>query len=269
MAGYGFGAKVKLTVDKSSKAEFNKQINEMVGSIKVSNKFTVLQKDMDRVRKEAQAMLNSHPMTLKVNKIDCSAAVNDVKRQLQGMLSSLSVSNGVNITGLKDFLGTDGISSTMRDTANAANTAVQKLKEARSETTNLAGQMKVLDTLVRSLNTAYKSGMSGKNMITDEAQISNITDRYRELIHKTEELRALGSQASAEDITETQNKVIELQREITMLQSKQAELQRTAAARDREAAAAERSARPRGGVGANSAGESGNCDGLPPFFFAL
>lgn len=34
-------------------------------------------------------------------------------------------------------------------------------------------------------------------------------------------------------------------------------------------AAAERSARPRGGVGANSAGESGNCDGLPPFFFAL
>ena len=242
MAGYGFGAKVKLTVDKSSKAEFNKQINEMVGSIKVSNKFTVLQKDMDRVRKEAQAMLNSHPITLKVNKIDCSAAVNDVKRQLQGMLSSLSVSNGINITGLKDFLGTDGISSTMRDTANAANTAIQKLKEVRSETTNLTGQMKVLDTLVRSLNSTYKSGMSGKNMITDEGQISSITDRYRELIQKTEELRALGSQASAEDITATQNKVIELQREIAMLQSKQAELQRTAAARDREAAAAERSA---------------------------
>ena len=61
----GFGAKVKLTVDRSSKAEFNKQINSMVGQIKISNKFTVLQKDMDRVRKEAQAMLNSNPMTLK------------------------------------------------------------------------------------------------------------------------------------------------------------------------------------------------------------
>ena len=76
MAGYGFGAKVKLTVDRSRKAEFNKQISDMVGQIKVSNKFTVLQKDMDRVRREAQAMLNSNPLTLKVNKIDCSAPDN-------------------------------------------------------------------------------------------------------------------------------------------------------------------------------------------------
>lgn len=242
MAGYGFGAKVKLTVDKSSKTEFNKQINAMVGSIKVSNKFTVLQKDMDRVRKEAQAMLNSHPITLKVNKIDCSSAVNDVKRQLQGMLSSLSVSNGVNITGLKDFLGTEGLSNTMRDTANAANTAVQKLKEARGEAANLSGQMKTLDTIVRSLNSTYKSGISGKNMITDEAQLSSITDRYRELISKTEELRALKAQASADDIVNAQNEAIALQREIAMIQSKQAEIQRTAAARDRETQAAERAA---------------------------
>lgn len=240
MAGYGFGARVKLTVDKSGKAEFNKQINEMVGSIKVSNKFTVLQKDMDRVRKEAQAMLNSHPMTLKVNKIDCSAAVNDVKRQLQKMLSSLSVSNGVNITGLKDFLGAEGLSDTMRDTANAANTAVQKLKEARGETASLSGQMKTLNTVVQSLNSTYKSGISGKNMIADEAQLSNITARYRELISKTEELRTLGAQASSEDIVNAQNEAIALQREIALLQAKQAEIQRTAAARDREAQAAER-----------------------------
>ena len=40
----GFGAKVKLTVDKSGKRSFNEQINSMVGQIKVSNKFTVLQK---------------------------------------------------------------------------------------------------------------------------------------------------------------------------------------------------------------------------------
>ena len=55
----GFGAKVKLTVDKSGKQEFNNQINSMVNQIKISNKFTVLQKDMDRVRREAQTMLNN------------------------------------------------------------------------------------------------------------------------------------------------------------------------------------------------------------------
>lgn len=171
-----------------------------------------------------------------------SAAVNDVKRQLQKMLSSLSVSNGVNITGLKDFLGTEGLSDTMRDTANAANTAVQKLKEVRGEASGLSGQMKTLNTVVQSLNSTYKSGISGKNMIEDEAQLSNITARYRELISKTEELRALGAQASSEDIVNAQNEAIALQREIALLQAKQAEIQRTAAARDREAQATERAA---------------------------
>ncbi len=93
----GFGAKVKLTVDTSDKQRFNEQINSMINQVKISNKFTVLQKDMDRVRKDAQAMLNKEQLILKVKKIDCSAAVTDVKNQLQGMLSALSVSNGVNI----------------------------------------------------------------------------------------------------------------------------------------------------------------------------
>lgn len=105
MATSGFGAKVKLSVDKSGKTEFNKQITEQVKPIKISEQFTVLQKDMDRVRSDAQAKLNKKPITLKVGRIDCSSAIADVQQQLSAMLSSLSVSNGVNISGLKDFAG--------------------------------------------------------------------------------------------------------------------------------------------------------------------
>ena len=234
----GFGAKVKLTVDRSSKAEFNKQINDLVGQIKISNKFTVLQKDMDRVRREAQAMLNSNPMTLKVNKIDCSAAVTNVKKQLQTMLSSLSVTNGVNITGLKDFLGTEGVEATMRSTADAADAAVQKMNEAKKAAADWAGQMSVLDTVVRGVASAYKSGISGKNMIADEAEIQRITAAYNEWIKKVQEVKS----TQTGDIGALQQEGLAIQRNITALQNKQVEEAKAAAAAERAAVAAEQAA---------------------------
>jgi len=234
----GFGAKVKLSVDRSSKAEFNKQINDLVGQIKISNKFTVLQKDMDRVRKEAQAMLNSNPMTLKVNKIDCSAAVTNVKRQLQTMLSSLSVQNGVNITGLKDFLGTEGVDATMRGTADAANTAVQKMNEAKAAAAGWAGQMEVLDSIVKGVANTYKSGISGSNMIADEAEIQRITAAYNEWAQKVKEVKA----SRSGDIEALQQEGLAIQRNITAIQNKQTEAKKAAEAAERAARAAEAAA---------------------------
>lgn len=238
MAGYGFGAKVKLTVDRSRKAEFNKQISDMVGQIKVSNKFTVLQKDMDRVRREAQAMLNSNPLTLKVNKIDCSAAVNDVKRQLQTMLSALSVSNGVNITGLKDFIGTDGMDAAMRNTADAANAAIAKMNEAQSATARLSGQMEVLNTIAKSVASTYKRGTSGSGMIADEAEVQRITAAYNTWIQKVREAQATRSG----DIEALQREGLAIQRNITALQNKQTEERRAQAAAEKAARAAESAA---------------------------
>lgn len=231
----GFGAKVKLTVDRSSKAEFNKQINDLVGQIKISNKFTVLQKDMDRVRKEAQAMLNSNPMILKVNKIDCSAAVTNVKNQLQSMLSALSVSNGVNITGLKDFLGAEGVDATMRNTADAANAAVQKMNEAKMAAAAWTGQMGVLDSVVKGLASTYKSGISGSNMIADESEVQRITTAYNQWLQKVQEIRA----ARSGDVEALQQEGLALQRNITAIQNKQTEEARAAAAAERAARAAE------------------------------
>lgn len=233
----GFGVKVKLTVDKSGKQEFNKQINSMVNKIKISNKFTILQKDMDRVIRETQTELNKNPFVLKVRKIDCSSAVSDVQKQLEKMLSSLSVSNGVNITGLKDFLGTDGITQSLKDTADAADAAVRKLNDAKSEASEWAYQMKILDSVSKPLSSAYKSGLSGKSMISDEDSLSRITTMYNEWIRKIEEIRASKAAISEEDFNDLQKNGIAIQREITLLQTKQAEQAKAAAAAERQAKA--------------------------------
>ena len=239
----GFGAKVKLTVDKSGKKEFNDQINSMVSQIKVSNKFTVLQKDMDRVRREAQTMLNNGQIVLKVKKIDCSAAVTDVKRQLQGMLSSLSVSNGVNITGLKDFLGTDGVDAALQKTAAGATAAVDKLNQAKATTAEWAGQMKVLDSISKSLAATYRSGLSGKNMIADEESLAAITADYNAWQQKIESVRSSQKALSADELDALQSSGIAIQRKITSIQNEQIELERAAVSAQRKAGVEEAAAR--------------------------
>lgn len=233
----GFGAKVKLTVDKSGRQEFNNQINSMVNQIKISNKFTVLQKDMDRVRREAQTMLNNGQIILKVKKIDCSAAVTDVKNQLQTMLSALSVSNGVNITGLRDFLGTDGVDATLQKTAAATTVVVDKMNQAKASANDWAVQMKLLDNISKSLSNTYRSGLSGKSMIGNEAELSQITARYNEWLRKIEEVRASKTASSAEEFNALQEEGIAIQRKITMLQSEQVEQAKAASAAERKAAA--------------------------------
>lgn len=227
----GFGAKVQLTVDKSGKKNFNDQINSMVSQVKISNKFTVLQKDMDRVRREAQAMLDKEQIILKVKRIDCSAAVKDVKDQLQAMLSSLSVSNGLNVTGLRDFLG-----------ANGADEAVNKMNQAKTAAAAWAGQMKVLDNIAKSLATTYRSGLSGKNMITDIGSLSEITTEYNAWQQMIEEIRSSQRALGADELSWLQNTGVELQRKITSLQNVQLEQTKAAEMAKRTAAEEEAAA---------------------------
>lgn len=225
----GFGAKVKLTVDKSGRQEFNNQINSMVNQIKISNKFTVLQKDMDRVRREAQAMLNKEQIVLKVSKIDCSAAVADVKKQLQSALNTLSIANTKDIKGLKDALRTDGLDSDLRKITTAATDSAGKINEAKSATSAWTAQMKILDNVAKSLATTYRSGLSGKNMIADDDEIENITVRYNQWAQQLERLRALKVECSEEEFSALQNEGIAIQRLITARQNEQVAAQRAAA----------------------------------------
>lgn len=227
----GFGAKVKLSVDRSTaaKAEFNEQINSLTKQIKISNKFVVLQKDMDRVRTSAQTMLNKSP--IKITNIDCSQAVTKLRKDLQNVINSLSIKNGVSITGLVDPTGAGTIATQIDNIADAA-------ARGQGEVNRFNAQMSVLKETMSSLATAYKSVLpGGKNAITDTAQLDALTQRYTALKQKIEEIRSANSIASQEQMTALQNEAVAIQNEIAQInQARIAREQSAAAAKQAEKA---------------------------------
>lgn len=227
----GFGAKVKLSVDRSTaaKAEFNEQINSLTKQIKISNKFVVLQKDMDRVRTSAQTMLNKSP--IKITNIDCSQAVTKLRKDLQNVINSLSIKNGVSITGLVDPTGAGTIATQIDNIADAA-------ARGQGEVNRFNAQMSVLKETMSSLATAYKSALpGGKNAITDTAQLDALTQRYTALKQKIEEIRSANSIASQEQMTALQNEAVAIQNEIAQInQARIAREQSAAAAKQAEKA---------------------------------
>lgn len=220
----GFGAKVKLSVDRSTAArqEFNDQINGLVKQIKISNKFVVLQKDMDRVRTSAQTMLNKSP--IKITNIDCSQAVTKLRKDLQNVINSLSIKNGVSITGLVDPTGAGTIATQIDNIADAA-------ARGQNEVNRFNAQMSVLKETMSSLATAYKSVLpGGKNAITDPTQLDALTQRYTALKQKIEEIRSANSIASQEQMAALQNEAVAIQNEIAQLNQERVAREQSAAA---------------------------------------
>lgn len=227
----GFGAKVKLSVDRSTAArqEFNDQINGLVKQIKISNKFVVLQKDMDRVRTSAQTMLNKSP--IKITNIDCSQAVTKLRKDLQNVINSLSIKNGVSFTGLVDPTGAGTIATQIDNIADVA-------ARGQNEVNRFNAQMSVLKETMSSLATSYKSVLpGGKNAITDPTQLDALTQRYTALKQKIEEIRSANSIASQEQMAALQNEAVAIQNEIAQLnQERVAREQNAAAAKQAEKA---------------------------------
>jgi len=228
----GFGAKVKLTVDRSSaaKAEFNQQINTLIKQIKISNKFTVLQKDMDRVRKDAQIMLNKAP--IRINKIDCSGAMAGLRRDLQSIINSLSISNGVTITGLVDPSGVGSLKTDLTSVNDA-------IADGSNKADQFNARISVLKETMRSLATVYQSAMPGKkNGVTNEAliaELNTITAKYTELKTKIEAVNS-SKHKDIGYVEALQQEAVALQAEIAALQQKQIELTKEAAQKDRSTA---------------------------------
>ena len=226
----GFGAKVKLSVDRSTaaKAEFNEQINSLTKQIKISNKFVVLQKDMDRVRTSAQTMLNKSP--IKITNIDCSQAVTKLRKDLQNVINSLSIKNGVSITGLVDPTGAGTIATQIDNIADAA-------ARGQGEVNRFNAQMSVLKETMSSLASAYKSVLpGGKNAITDTAQLDALTQRYTALKQKIEEIRSANSIASQEQMAALQNEAVAIQNEIAKINQERIAREQSAAAKQAEKA---------------------------------
>lgn len=209
-----FGAKIKLSVDTSGATRFRKEIQGYVNAATVDNPIrlknfavamTASQKK--QIVRDLQNYLSSDSsLTLKINKIDATGAVDNLRQQLQTMLSGLS------ITGLKEFLGTDSVDRVTQD-----------INAAKQATMEWASQMQVVGDIQKRLGSTFQSSLSGNQMIGDQSEIANITSAYTTWQQKVEQLKASKTALSTEELTSLQQEGISLQQKISLIQREQAE----------------------------------------------
>ncbi|MGN1154786.1 MAG: phage tail tape measure protein, partial [Agathobacter sp.] len=223
-----FGAKVKLSVNKTGARNFRNEIQKFVDDstasnpIKIKNiKLELNKSQQAQLRRNLQNYLNTSGdnLTIKINKIDASGAVKQLRSQLETMLSGLS------ITGLKDFLGTDGVGTTYERAAAAADKLATAQENVRRKSEEVNASVRVLNTLQKNANSAYTYG----NKITNPEQVTKITSDYQLLctqIEKTKNLEGEEQQVAIQGITQ---KIAALRAYIDEIYENQAASKRTAA----------------------------------------
>lgn len=228
-----FGAKIKLKVNTSGASAFRTEIQNYVNSatsskpiviknitIKLANPKTQL----SQIRNQLNQAGGIGSVNLK--EINATGAINKLRKDIQYMLS------GLNIVGLKEFLGAEGITAAAGD--------INKAKEAASA---WASQLQVVNDISKKLSTSYKGALSGNQMITNSAELTQITAAYTAWQQKVEQLRATKVALSAEELTSLQNEGIAIQQKISLLQREQAEATKAANAKKTDAVDAEAAAK--------------------------
>lgn len=199
-----FGAKVKLSVNKTGARNFRNEIQKFVDDSTASNpirvkniKLELNKSQQAQLRRNIQNYLNTSGdnLTIKINKIDASGAVKQLRSQLETMLSGLS------ITGLKDFLGTEGVGTTYERAAVAAEKLATAQENVRRKSEEVNASVRVLKTLQNNATSAYVHG----NKITDAEQVTKITTDYQLLctqIEKTKNLEGEEQQIAIQGIVQ-------------------------------------------------------------------
>lgn len=207
-----FGAKIKLSVNTSGASAFRNEIQKHVNNatqsrpiklnhvvVSVSNPKTQL----TNIQKQFNA---SGGLVIKLKEVDASGAIKKLRSDIQHMLT------GLNIVGLKDFLG-----------AGNTEEAVEGIERAKQAATEWAAQMRVINDIQSKLGSTYKSALSGNNMIVDSAKLTEITSAYTAWQQQVEQLRITRQALSIAELADLEEKGIAIQQNISLIQREQAE----------------------------------------------
>ena len=137
-----FGAKVRLTVDTSSKKDFNNQIQALVEEIDVGKHLSVSQEAINALVNDIQTKLKATPISIesiKVNKIDVSSAVANARQELQAMFASLGSANVG--TGTGSAVDTSGLKQANSEMAELGQTIQQTSDTVSAETNNIVSNL--------------------------------------------------------------------------------------------------------------------------------
>lgn len=214
-----FGAKIQITADRSStgKSAFKKSFEELAKDCSAKVKISALELTQEVINKAFE----QKQATLTVKKINVDAAIRDVQKQLSEMLSHLSVSNGVSISGLVDYAGGDNLakqadknaSSYEKETAALEANKAKKRQAARANADYVAG-LKAMETHLKNAKKAYEQAFSTdpKKRITDENTLDDLIAQYNRLTEAEAQYKAnaVGDSGAVEAIIEKSRAIVEL-----------------------------------------------------------
>lgn len=116
---------------------------------------------------------------IKVSEIDATFAINKLKSQLDAMLKTLSVKNGMTIT----MPLADGGSI-------VGDAGAQALEEAEVKAAEYAAQLASIKTIGQSVSSAVKGAMTGNGAIAESEALKGVISDYNKWLQKVEELKA-------------------------------------------------------------------------------
>lgn len=221
-----FGAKIKLSVNKSGASAFRNEIQKYVNEATKANpvKLNNIQLQMTNPKtqlRDIQKKINeAGGITVKLKEVEAKGAISKLRSDIQTMLK------GLNIVGLKDFIDTGNIDGVK-----------EEIKQASMEAATFAAQMKIVDNISSKLASTYKTAISGKGMIksdvaTDEKKgttsFNDISADYEKYLEKVNVIKQQGVAASAQEIEALKQQGIQIQRNITLTQEYAANEKRSA-----------------------------------------
>ncbi len=207
-----FGVKVKLDVEVVGGSKLRSQIQQAIENATQGKAVKIRHLSIDLGRQEAQRIskqlesaLASQDITIKISKIDASKPVADLKKQLTTMLSGLS------ITGLRDFLGTEGVATSYDKAANAANKLAEAQENVRRKAEEANVALKTLKSVQSTLGNVFKDSTN----IGDQDKLNDYIRRYQELLAASESAKNMQGDAQAAEVTRITAATVALKREVT------------------------------------------------------
>lgn len=236
-----YGVKIKLSVDESaSSKQLRNQIQSAISSATAKSSITIKHfkvelngQDRARITSQLQQALNKSELTIKIKQIDASDAVKNLRKQLTTMLSGLS------ITGLREFLGADGI----EETYNKAATAANKLAEAQENVKRKASEAQQAMREIKVLQSYLNDAVGKSKKIEDGDSLRDLVEQYKALSAEIAHVESMEGEEQQTALNALTEKILKV-REATAarLEEQQAEKQQAAAAKQAHAEEARRAA---------------------------
>lgn len=244
-----FGAKIQITADRSSagKSAFNQSIKELAKDSKAEVKISALDLSQDVINKAFEGK----QAVLTVKQINVDAAIADVQKKLSEMLSHLSVSNGISISGLVDYAGGDNLAkqaeknaAAYEKEAAALDANKEKKRQAAQANADYVAGLKAMESHLKNAKKAYEQAFSTdpKKRITDEAVLDSLIAQYNQLTEAEAQYKAnaVGDTDAVDAIVEKSRAIVELvantQAETRAEKELEAQIERTNKSRKREEA---------------------------------